>query len=134
MALAGGVAFGVYAVRRPHSNPLAADLAADAATFNPWVKIDANGITLIAPHTDLGQGAQSVQAALIAEEMDLEWGGFVVSPGPAAAAYWNTAMAAEGAPFRARDDGWLAGRRAQHHRRRFQGHGSANHRWLEHRR
>ena len=108
VAIAGGVAFGVYAVRRPHDNPLADDLADGAASFNPWVRIDASGVTLVAPHTDLGQGARSLQAALIAEEMDLAWGEFEVVPGPPAAAYWNTAMAAEGAPFRARDDGFVA--------------------------
>ena len=108
VAIAGGVAFGVYAVRRPHPNPLADSVGDDGVTFNPWVRIDGDGITLIAPHTDLGQGARSVQAALIAEEMDLAWGEFTVAAGPPAAAYWNTAMAVEGAPFRARDDGFMA--------------------------
>ncbi|MEL7538806.1 MAG: molybdopterin cofactor-binding domain-containing protein [Pseudomonadota bacterium] len=108
VALAGGVAFGVYKVKRPHDNPLEVGLGDDEATFNPWVKISPQGITLIAPHTDLGQGVRSLQAALIAEELDLEFGQFAVEAGPPAPAYWNTAMADEGAPFRARDDSFTA--------------------------
>lgn len=107
-AIAGGVAFGVYAVRKPHPNPLAAGLGPDEATFNPWVKISPEGITLIAPHTDLGQGARSIQAALIAEELDLEFGQFDVEPGVPAAAYYNTATASGEMPFRQRDDGFVA--------------------------
>ncbi len=106
--IAGGVAFGVYTVRRSHPNPLADDLALGEATFNPWVKIGPDGITLITPHADLGQGAVSMQAMLIAEEMDLEPGQFATDFGPPAAAYYNTAMAAEGAPFLSTDRGLAA--------------------------
>ena len=68
LAVAGGVAFGTYAVKRDPNNPLSDDLAPDEATFNPWVKIGPEGITLIAPHTDLGQGARHMQSLLLAEE------------------------------------------------------------------
>jgi len=107
-AIAGGVAFGVYTVRRPHDNPLTASLAEGEATFNPWVKIGPDRITLIAPHTDVGQGVRSAQAVLIAEEMDLEFDQFDVEPGPPAAAYYNTATAAEGVPFMPRDQRFIA--------------------------
>ena len=101
VAIAGGVAFGAYLVRRTPANPLLDEDARQMgeAIFNPWVKIDAKGITLIAPHTDLGQGARSMQAALIAEELDLDWGQFNVDPGPPSAAYFNTALADEQVPF-----------------------------------
>ena len=107
-AVAGGVAFGIYAARRPHENPLISKLQPGEVTFNPWVKIGATGITLIAPHTDLGQGARSVQAALIAEEMDLEFGKFSVEPGPPAPAYWNTAGADDAIPFIRSDKSFAA--------------------------
>lgn len=94
-AIAGGVAFGAYVVRRPPANPLVAGLGPGAATFNPWVRIDGETITLITPHADIGQGATHMQALLIAEEMDLEPGQFVTGFGPPAAAYYNTAMADE---------------------------------------
>ena len=107
-AIAGGVAFGVYAVRKPHDNPLLSDLQEGEATFNPWVKISDTGITLITPHADKGQGIVSAQAALIAEELDLEWGQFDTSFGPPAAAYYNTAMADEAVPFMSTDHSRIA--------------------------
>lgn len=103
-AVAGGVAFGTYLVARTPDNPNLADLAEGAASFNPWVRIDADGVTLITPHADLGQGAASMQAALIAEEMDLEWADFEIDFGRPAPAYWNTAMAEDGAPVLPWDD------------------------------
>jgi isoquinoline 1-oxidoreductase subunit beta len=39
VAIAGGVAFGVYKAQRDHRNPLAAVLGPGEATFNPWVRI-----------------------------------------------------------------------------------------------
>ena len=69
-AVLGGVAFGVYRVKTPYANPLEEDLAEQAATFNPWVVIDAEKITLIGPHGDKGQGVAHAQALLIAEGVD----------------------------------------------------------------
>lgn len=102
-AVAGGVAFGGYMIKRPHANPLLTGKAEDEAVFNPWIKIDGEKITLITPHADLGQGSTSLQALLMAEEMDLEFGQFETDFGEPSAAYWNTAMGAEGAPFMATD-------------------------------
>lgn len=102
-AVAGGVAFGIYTLRTPYENPNLADLAPGEASFNPWVRIDASGITLIGPHAEIGQGAQTVQAALIAEEMDLDWGQFETSVGKPDKAYWNTVFGNEGAPFKPTD-------------------------------
>lgn len=107
-AIAGGVAFGVYAVRKPHENPLLAGLGDGEASFNPWVRISTDGITLITPHGDKGQGVVSAQAALIAEEMDLDWGQFETSFGPPAAAYYNTAMGDEAVPFMSTDESRVA--------------------------
>src|SRR3546814_7498481 len=60
VALAGGVAFGSYAAAQEKAaylvNPLASDLGPDSATFNAWVKISPEKITLITPHSDSGQG------------------------------------------------------------------------------
>ncbi len=106
--IAGGVAFGTYLVKRDPDNPLAVSLAEGEATFNPWVLIDAERITLIAPHGDSGQGVLSTQAALIAEEMDLGWGDFEVSFGVPSGAYWNRALAADGVPFMPTDESFAA--------------------------
>lgn len=108
VAVTGGVLFGIYTVRQPHDNPLLDELEEGAATFNPWVKVTAEAVTLIAPHTDIGQGIRSLQAALIAEELDIDPADCIVETGRPAAAYFNTAMAAEGVPFPATDDSLVA--------------------------
>ncbi|WP_366942800.1 molybdopterin cofactor-binding domain-containing protein [uncultured Roseobacter sp.] len=108
-AVAGGVAFGVWQIRRPHDNPLTAGLGPDEATFNPFVIVTGSDITLITPHADVGQGAMSMQAMLIAEEMDLEPGGFSVSFGQPDPAYYNRALAADAVPFMSTDTGVVAG-------------------------
>lgn len=97
VAVAGGVAFGVYTVRKPHENPLTA--GAGEAVLTPYVKITGQSITLITPRADSGQGAYHVQAALIAEELDVDLDQIKADPGPPSAAYWNTALAAEAADF-----------------------------------
>jgi len=102
-AIAGGVAFGTYSVKRAHKNPLLANLEEGEATFNPWVKISKEAITLITPHADIGQGAFSMQAALIAEELDVDFGQFDVSPGTPSAVYYNAALGAELAPVMTTD-------------------------------
>ena len=107
-AIIGGVAFGTYMYRRPHANPLLADAGEGEAAITPYVKIDSGAITLITPRTDLGQGAYSVQAALIAEELDVDLDQVKVDPGPPSPAYYNTALSQEGAPFMATDEGLVA--------------------------
>jgi len=107
-AVAAGLAVGTYFYKRDPANPLLKDLPEGAATLNPYVRIDASGITLITPRADKGQGAYSVQAALIAEELDLAWGQFQVDPGPPGAAYYNGVLLAEGFPIAATSDSFMA--------------------------
>lgn len=104
-AIAGGVAFGVYAVNRDPDNPLANNLPDGAATFNPWVIVTSEKIQLITPHADKGQGVVSLQAMLIAEELDIELDhpDLELQFGQPSKAYWNTAMGSEGAPFMSTD-------------------------------
>lgn len=108
VAIAGGVAFGYYQYRKPHANPLLDELAEGEAALTPWVKIDAETITLVAPHSDLGQGAASMQAMLIAEELDVELDEVEISLGEPSPAYFNTALADEAVPFSSHDDSFKA--------------------------
>ncbi len=108
VAVLGGVAFGAYVVRKPHDNPLAAGLKEGEAAFNPFVKVTSEAVTIIAPHADKGQGAQSSQAALVAEELDVELEQVRISFGEPSAAYYNTAAAAEIAPFMSFDESLTA--------------------------
>ncbi|NRF65938.1 xanthine dehydrogenase family protein molybdopterin-binding subunit [Aquincola sp. S2] len=107
-AVAGGVVFGVYQVRKSHPNPLAEGLKPGQAALTPWVRIDKDAVTLITPHMDMGQGAYSVQAALIAEELDIEFGQFRIDAGAPSPAYYNRRVSEERAAFNAHDTRWQA--------------------------
>ena len=108
VALLGGVAFGWYRYATPYGNPLEGALPDGATTLNPYVIVDQSGVTVIAPRAEMGQGIHSTLAALVAEEMDLDWSAIRVIHGPASAAYFNSAVLAEGVPFAPTDDSRLA--------------------------
>ncbi|UWQ15182.1 molybdopterin-dependent oxidoreductase [Aliiroseovarius sp. M344] len=103
VAILGGVAFGYYQYKRPAKNPLLDGLPDGEAALTPYVLINADGVTLITPRADMGQGSYSVQAALIAEELDVELDQIKVDPGPPSKAYYNTALANEAVPFPSTD-------------------------------
>lgn len=108
VAVMGGVAFGFYAYKKPGENPLLANLAEGDAAITPYVLINTDGITLITPRADKGQGSYSVQAALIAEELDVELDQIKADPGPPSAVYYNTALASEAVPFKSTDHSFMA--------------------------
>jgi len=107
-AMAGGVAFGTFMAKRPIANPLLDDLADGEAAITPYIKINADGITLITPRADKGQGAYSIQANLIAEELDIDPTSATITPGMPGPAYYNAAVMEEGVPFPAYNDSNLA--------------------------
>lgn len=107
-ATAGGIAFGSYshaqsAAAEVGGNRLTAGLGPNSVTFNPWVEISPEKITLIAQHADIGQGVGSIQPIMIAEEMDLDPGQFEIRFAAPSPAYFNTGFAEELAPFVAAD-------------------------------
>lgn len=105
-AVAGGIAFGPYtdtAQALSNDNPLTAGLGPNSVTFNPWVEISPEKITLIAQHSDVGQGVGSSQTILIAEEMDLDPGQFEIRFAAPSPVYFNTGYANEFVPFVAAD-------------------------------
>ncbi len=89
VAVAGGAAFGIWQVRKPVTNPLD---PVDGATLNPYLIINADGITIIAPRAEMGQGVHTTLAALVAEELDADWQSVRVLHGPPASAYYNGAL------------------------------------------
>ncbi|WP_298258653.1 molybdopterin cofactor-binding domain-containing protein [uncultured Litoreibacter sp.] len=107
-AIVGGVAFGTYLAKRAIPNPLLQGLAEGEAAITPYVKIDATGITLITPRADKGQGAYSIQASLIAEELDIDPATATITPGLPDPAYFNGTVLAESVPFPAYDQGKIA--------------------------
>lgn len=86
-AVVGGAAFGAYKVAEVPANPLVP--APGATPLNPWVIINADGITVIAPRAEMGQGISTTLAALVAEELDVDWEQVRVLHGPPAQAYFN---------------------------------------------
>lgn len=99
-AIAGGVAFGTYVVKKPYDNPLEGETAQGESTFNPYVKITKdNQITIIAPRAEMGQGVSTSLAALVAEELDVEMSAIKVEHGPTSHAYFNNAMMEDAVPF-----------------------------------
>ncbi|KPQ07281.1 MAG: isoquinoline 1-oxidoreductase, beta subunit [Rhodobacteraceae bacterium HLUCCA12] len=95
VAVAGGVAFGVWKIRQPVANPLNPE---QGATLNPFVIIDRDGVTLVTGRAEMGQGTQTTLAAMLAEELDLDWDSVRVIHGPADAAYYNGALLEAGLP------------------------------------
>jgi len=107
-AIAGGVAFGYWAYKKPYENPLKADLEQDAVALTPYVMIDPRGVTVITPRAEMGQGVHTTLAAMVAEELDVDLDAIRVEHGPASYEYYNEAMLSEGAPFSPTDNGFLA--------------------------
>ena len=100
-AIAGGAAFGVWRYKTPYANPIA---GAGIGAITPYVLIDGEGVTIITPRAEMGQGIHSTLAALVAEELDLAWDQVRVMHGPPAKAYYNGAMLEEGVPFAPTDE------------------------------
>ncbi|MCO6388205.1 molybdopterin cofactor-binding domain-containing protein [Aliihoeflea sp. 40Bstr573] len=109
VAIAGGVAFGAWYVRRPYANPLLDELGDDEVAFNPFVKIgEDETITIIAPRAEMGQGISTTLAAFVAEELDVRLDQVSVEHGPASPAYYNAAMMEEAGPFPFFDESLMA--------------------------
>ena len=81
----GALVFGV-AIRPGNRTPDAAKYTEGVAghQINTWVKIkDDNSITIIVPHAEMGQGAHTSVAMMLAEEMDADWSSVNVEEAPA---------------------------------------------------
>lgn len=107
----GGLLIGIGV--RP-GNPIAA-LSSKVASgageelVNSWVKIDANNIvTAIVPHCEMGQGAHSVLAQMLADELDVAWDNVRVMQAPADGSYVVSDTARMfAAPFTLNAADWL---------------------------
>ena len=65
----------------------------DEHLLNLWVKIgEDDQVTAIVPHSEMGQGAQTALAQLLAEEMDADWTKISVIEAPATDEYANWAL------------------------------------------
>lgn len=80
-AIAGGVAFGWYEYRKALPNPIKGQ---GLGVLTPYVLIDTQGVTIITPRAEMGQGTHTTLAALVAEELELDWTQVRVMHGPPA--------------------------------------------------
>lgn len=101
-AAAGGLVVGYYFSERFRVNARLKDgLGKGQHMLTPYVRIGQDGVTIITPRADLGQGAYSVQAALVAEELDIAWSDIKVDPGAPSSLYYNGRVLSEGLPIAA---------------------------------
>lgn len=93
--LAGGALAVGVAVRPGHRAPgVASRLASDGETLlSMWVKIAPdNRVTLVAPHSEMGQGAHTALTQMLADEMDARWEDMGYLEAPAIDEYANWAL------------------------------------------
>ena len=89
VAVAGGVAFGFREFSQLPPRLPAVPVGEGQTALTPYVVIDADGITLIAPRAEMGQGIHTTLAALVAEELDVALEDVRVVHGPASEHYAN---------------------------------------------
>ena len=91
--LGGGAALGlglVVGLRLDHASAQSATPAPSVLAPNAFVRIAPdNTVTIIAKHVELGQGAHTGLATLLAEELDADWSQIRVEAAPADASRYN---------------------------------------------
>jgi isoquinoline 1-oxidoreductase beta subunit len=94
--IAGGVVVFGIAIRPGNRADKVRGMIAsdDESVFNVWVKISPdNTVTAIVPHAEMGQGAHTTLAMMLADEMDADWDRVKMLEAPANAEYANYALA-----------------------------------------
>ena len=94
--VAGGALVVGVAIRPGNRSTRVAPLVggADETVVTAWVKIGAdNSITAIVPHAEMGQGAHSSLAMMLADELDADWNTVRVLEAPAHEEYANHYLA-----------------------------------------
>ena len=94
--VAGGVVVFGVAIRPGNRAEKVRGLIAgkDESVFNVWVKISPdNTVTAIIPHAEMGQGAHTTLAMMLADEMDADWDNVKMLEAPANKEYANYALA-----------------------------------------
>ncbi len=93
--------------QQPRSGPVSTPQGAIA--LNGWVQVGPDGgVGVVMPKAEMGQGAQTGLAMLVAEELDCAWAAIRLLPAPIDRLYGNVAGLAEGVPFRPDDTGVVA--------------------------
>ena len=91
----GGLVMGVAGVVfSPSRHSVVSGDAADSGELNTWILVTPdNIITVLVPHCEMGQGAQTALAMMAAEEMEADWNLVRVKEAPALDTYANAYVA-----------------------------------------
>jgi isoquinoline 1-oxidoreductase beta subunit len=94
VGVTAGLAIGGYSLLRPGDevNPLEAVLTDQEVAITPYIIIGHQGITVITPRAEMGQGIQSTLAVLVAEELDIDIKQLTVIHGPPSEIYRNNIL------------------------------------------
>jgi isoquinoline 1-oxidoreductase beta subunit len=93
------VVFGARTYNDQLDNPSTARLAPGESALTPYVKITGEGITLITPRAEMGEGIHATLASLVAAELDVDLDQIRVEHGPPSCAYFDDGVVEEGYPF-----------------------------------
>lgn len=87
----GGLVLGVAgAALAPARHGLRSDDAENTGELTTWILVTPdNVVTILVPHCEMGQGAQTALAMMAAEEMDADWKQVRIKEAPALDAYAN---------------------------------------------
>ncbi len=90
----GGFVLGVAGIAlAPSRHSVVSDDAAENGELTTWITVTPdNLVTVLVPHCEMGQGAQTALAMMAAEEMDADWKLVRVKEAPALDAYANAYM------------------------------------------
>ena len=87
----GGLALGIAGIAfAPNRLGVKPDENAGTPQLNTWIKIAPDDtVTVIVPHCEMGQGAQTALAMMLAEELDADWNLVRVEEAPSLDEYAN---------------------------------------------
>jgi isoquinoline 1-oxidoreductase beta subunit len=94
VVVGGGLVIGVALRQGDRRGDVISSVTTDGdELLNIWVKINEAGeITAIVPHSEMGQGAQTALAQMLADEMDAKWSDVGFEEAPATDDYANWAL------------------------------------------
>lgn len=94
LTVGGGLIVGVAIRPGNRSRKLAPQVAGDGETLvHTWVKLDAdNVVTAIVPHAEMGQGAGTALAQMLADELDADWTLVRYEEAPATSEFANSPL------------------------------------------
>ena len=92
VAIAGGFVIGYKFYKDSQLGALTKFLNPGQQALTPYVIIDTEGITIVTPRAEMGQGIHSTLATLVAEELDVSITEVKVVHGPASSLYANYTM------------------------------------------